>query len=408
LFHNRITIDCAMISSPQLWNRIRQAVDRNRLLKTAVALVEVPSRTGEAGVVSDRLAELLVKDGLQVERPIAGHAGAPAVVARYDSGKPGRTLQFDGHLDTVHLPFVPPAVADGRLTGSGSADMKAGIAAAIEALRVLRDTKTLDAGTILLTAHDLHETPWGDGSQLDRLIAEGYVGDAVLLPEYLNDRLAVVGRGGLVWNASIRRSGPPIHEVMRPAEPSVISAGAKLVTALIGLNDRLATKSDPLAGGESVFVGQVHSGEIFNQYPQECRLEGTRRWLPGTRRADVEAELKALFDDVAQATGTDVSAEFMIMRDAFRLNLDDPFVACFQQAYAVTTEKPLPIGAKPFCDDGNSFWSLAGIPAITHGPTASGAHTLNEWVSIDDLVRIAGIYALTAAMYCDTNLEGVS
>ena len=23
---------------------------------------------------------------------------------------PGRTLQFNGHLDTVHLPFVPPAV----------------------------------------------------------------------------------------------------------------------------------------------------------------------------------------------------------------------------------------------------------------------------------------------------------
>jgi acetylornithine deacetylase/succinyl-diaminopimelate desuccinylase-like protein len=397
-----------MIPPPQLWNRILQAVDRKRLLETAVALVEVPSKTGEAGAVSDRLAQLLAKDGLQVERPIAGHAAAPAVVARHDSGKPGRTLQFDGHLDTVHLPFVPPAVADGRLTGSGSADMKAGIAAAVEALRVLLETKALDAGSILLTAHDLHETPWGDGSQLDRLLAEGYVGDAVLLPEYLNDRLAVVGRGGLVWKASIRRSGAPIHEVLRPAEPSVISAGAKLVTALFGLNDRLATKSDPLAGSESVFIGQMHSGEIFNQYPQECRLEGTRRWLPGTRRPDVEAELHALFDDVAQATGTNVSAEFMIMRDAFRLNLDDPFVACFQQAYAATTEKPLPIGAKPFCDDGNSFWSLAGIPAITHGPTASGAHTLNEWVWIDDLVRIAGLYALTAAMYCDTNLEGVS
>ena len=54
------------------------------------------------------------------------------------SGRPGRTLQFDGHLDTVHLPFVPPEVKDGRLTGSGASDMKGGLAAAVEAVRAAR------------------------------------------------------------------------------------------------------------------------------------------------------------------------------------------------------------------------------------------------------------------------------
>ena len=56
--------------------------------------------------------------------------------------------------------------------------------------------------------------------------------------------------------------------------------------------------------------------------------------------------------------------------------------------------------SKPFCDDANSFWSLAKIPAITHGPSAGGAHTLEEWVSIDDLVRVAQVYVLTALGYC--------
>ena len=41
------------------------------------------------------------------------------------------------------------------------------------------------------------------------------------------------------------------------------------------LDRQLSAKRDPMAGGESLFIGQVHSGEIFNQYPQECRLEGT-------------------------------------------------------------------------------------------------------------------------------------
>jgi acetylornithine deacetylase/succinyl-diaminopimelate desuccinylase-like protein len=390
-----------MTPAPNLSERLRRAVDRRRLLDTAVQLVAVPSRTGEAGAAADCLARILTADGFAVERPEAGHAAAPAVVARLAGPAPGRTLQFNGHLDTVHLPFVPPRVNGDRLTGSGSSDMKAGIAAAVEALRALRDTGALPGGGVLLTAHDLHETPWGDGRQLDTLIAGGTVGDGVLLPEYLNECLPVIGRGGLTWSATIRREGPPVHEVMRPpGEPSVIAAGAELVARLGRLDQRLSAKRDALAGCESVFIGQLHSGEIFNQYPQECRLEGTRRWLPGTRREDVEKEFRGLLAELARETGTSITAVLRMMRDAFVLKLDDPLVAAFQSAHEGTAGKRLAVGAKPFCDDGNSFWALAGVPAITHGPRAGGAHTLNEWVSIDDLVRVAQVYALTAVAYC--------
>ncbi len=51
-------------------------------------------------------------------------------------------------------------------------------------------------------------------------------------------------------------------------------------------------------------------------------------------------------------------------------------------------------------DDGNSFWGLGGVAAITHGPRAGGQHTVHEWVEIDDLVRVATLYALTAVLYC--------
>ena len=61
---------------------------------------------------------------------------------------------------------------------------------------------------------------------------------------------------------------------------------------------------------------------------------------------------------------------------------------------------PLPIGPKPFVNDGNSFSALGGVPAITHGPRAGGQHTVNEWVEIDDLVRVALLYAATAVEFC--------
>jgi acetylornithine deacetylase/succinyl-diaminopimelate desuccinylase-like protein len=389
------------MSLESLRARFSLAVNRQRLVDTAVELVEVSSPTGHAGAAADTLAEILRRDGFAVERPLGGHPAAPAVVARLSSPQPGRTLQFDGHLDTVHLPFVAPAVADGQITGSGAADMKAGLAAAVEALRVLRDTDALPGGTVLLVAHDLHEAPWGLGQQLNELISAGLHGDAVLIPEPLCETLPIAGRGAATWKVTFLRQGAAVHEVMRPAdEPSVIAAGAHFVDNLAKLSRTLTSRRHPIAGSESVFIGQIHSGEIYNQYPQSCWLEGTRRWLPDSDAATIEEEFRALALATAKATGTSDFVEWRPVRGAFALDLDDPLVTCFQAAYASHGGADLPTGAKPFVDDGNSFWAIAHVPAITHGPRAGGQHTVNEWVSIDDLVRVAQLYALVATLYC--------
>ena len=121
---------------PQLVSRLKSLVNRDRLVNLVKRLVSIPSRTGEATGVLDELAKILSNDGFKVERHAAGHPQAPAVVVRFDSGKPGKTMQFNGHVDTVHLPFVPPEVKGDHITGSGSGDMKGGTAAAIEALYV--------------------------------------------------------------------------------------------------------------------------------------------------------------------------------------------------------------------------------------------------------------------------------
>jgi acetylornithine deacetylase/succinyl-diaminopimelate desuccinylase-like protein len=385
----------------ELSNHIQRAVSRERLLETARALLAVPSRTGEAGAVSDRLAGLLSSNGFRVDRPLGGHPAAPAVVVRLAGKGAGRTIQFNGHLDTVHLPFVPPALSGNLLTGSGAADMKAGIAAAVEAVYALRDSGALPAGSVLLTAHDLHEAPWGWGQQLNRLIEEDVAGEGVLLPEPLRDILPTVGRGAATWKVVVRRAGLPVHEVMRPArEPDVLAAGAELVARLGRFRGELAERVDPLAGAESVFVGQFHGGEIYNQYPQECWLEGTRRWLPGGGRKEVEQEFRGILAKLGRDTGTEVNLEYRVIRDAYRLNEAHPLVTVFQSAFAAISGEALPVGPKPFVDDGNSFYGLRGLPAITHGPRAGGQHTVNEWVDVDDLVRVAHLYALTAVLFC--------
>jgi acetylornithine deacetylase/succinyl-diaminopimelate desuccinylase-like protein len=383
-----------------LLSRVQSLVRRDRLLETATRLVAVPSPTGDARTVCDTLADLLCDDGFAVQREAAGHPKAPAVLARLDSGKPGKCLQFNGHLDVVHLPFVPPRVEGNLLRGSGSCDMKGGTAAAIEALRALRDGGLIERGSVLLVAHDLHEAPWGLGQQLDNLIRRGIHGDAVLLPEPMHTHLPVIGRGCATWKAVLRRDGAPIHEVMRPAdEPNVIAAGAGLVWRLTNLDQQLAVESNSAAGPASVFVGQIHAGEIYNQYPQVCMLEGTRRWLHGTDHDGVRADFQKLLSGLGSDCRVNVELDWRHIRGAFQLDVDDPFVAAFQRSYTVIRGEPLPSGPKPFVDDGNSFSSMAGIPAITHGPRAGGQHTVDEWVDIDDLVRVAETYALTAVAF---------
>jgi acetylornithine deacetylase/succinyl-diaminopimelate desuccinylase-like protein len=389
-----------VISDP-LIESVGAAVQSGRLLDLAVQLVGIPSPTRDATAVLDRLADVLTADGFEVERVAAGWPKAPAVVAKFDSGRPGRTLQFNGHLDTVHLPFVPPRVENGVLYGSGASDMKGGIAAMCEAMRAVRDADALPGGKILLTAHDLHESPWGDGSQVDRLIDEGYVGEGVLLPEYLSDRLPVIGRGLAVFNVSLTRDGQPVHEVLGGIEqPSVIKAGADFVRRLGALDELLSDFTDPMAGRESVFVGQIHAGEIFNQAPTECRLSGTRRWLPGTQAADAEAVFRQVADVVARDGHVHAQVEYLTARDAFKLDEAHPLVSAFQSAHESITGRRLPRGAKPFVDDGNTFIARGRVPAITHGPNAQGAHTLNESVPVGELVRVAHVYALTAICFC--------
>ncbi|MCB9151766.1 MAG: M20/M25/M40 family metallo-hydrolase [Caldilineaceae bacterium] len=380
---------------------ILSQIDRQRIIDTAVALVEIPSPTRSAGAAATKLAEILTNDGFVVERPVADWPEAPAVVVRLESGRPGRTLQFDGHLDTVHLPFVPPRVEDGVLYGSGASDMKGGIAAFVEALRVLRDTDSLPGGSVLLTAHDHHEGPWGDRRQVQALMRAGIVGDAVLLPEYLADPLPVAGRGMAIFEIKISREGAPVHEVLRPAGlPDVVAAGAQLVTRLHELHDRIKQNTQPYIGHDSLFVGRIQAGEIYNQSPTECSISGTRRWItPGAVDA-VRAQLDALLADVAAATNTTIEIEFTVQGDAYQLDQNDPFVHAFQHAHAAVTGAGLPFGPKPFIDDGTAYATGAGIPAISHGPAATGAHTLHEAAPIAELVRVAQVYALTAIGYC--------
>src|SRR3954464_10238513 len=115
-----------------------------RLLRELVAIDSVnpslvPGAAGEAQV-ADAVATHMRRLGLDVELQEAA-PGRPNVIGVLEGKRKGRSLMLCGHLDTVGVegmaaPF-DPVEREGRLYGRGSQDMKAGVAAMIDAARLV-------------------------------------------------------------------------------------------------------------------------------------------------------------------------------------------------------------------------------------------------------------------------------
>lgn len=274
--------------------------------------------------------------------------------------------------------------------------MKGGLSSAIEAMRALRDAELLPGGGILLTVHDHHEGPWGDGRQAEALIRDGYVGDGVLVPEYLADRLPSAGRGMAIFEVRLTRLGEPVHEVLRPEGlPDVLGAGAELVCRLRELNTEVGFKVNDVSGRDSLFVGQIDAGEIYNQAPVMCRVRGPRRWVtPGDAAAAAE-QLRSLAVQVAAASIADVEVDFGM-----------PFNWIPGTRWWGRCRPHVPPLAERRCGGKQAFprrcQSFLSCWCVCRDPRAggNGAHTTCERVAVEELVWVAQVYAMTAIGFC--------
>ena len=95
------------------------------------------------------------------------------LIASIESKTPGKSLQFNGHLDTVaynpdnwdkDTQPLSAVIKDGRMYGRGAGDMKSGIAAQILAMKLLKDSKEGFNGRLQLWCTPDEETHGAYGS----------------------------------------------------------------------------------------------------------------------------------------------------------------------------------------------------------------------------------------------------
>jgi succinyl-diaminopimelate desuccinylase len=135
----------------------------------------------------------------------------------------------------------------------------------------------------------------------------------------------------------------------------------------------------------------VHGGDFYNRHPVECRIVGTRRWAPGNTQAAVEAELRALLDPIAAASGCTIELDLRLGRDSYRIDPEHRLATALRDGYLEVTGRELPLTGLKIVADGAIF-SQAGIPTVYHGPVGTGAHGDVETVEVAELVRAARVY----------------
>lgn len=355
----------------------------------------VPGAAGEAAI-ADAIAAHLRGIGLDVEIQDAA-PGRPNVVGVLEGRRPGRSLMFCGHIDTVGVegmraPF-DPIERDGRLYGRGSQDMKGGVAAMIDAARVVA-AEGLERGRLVI-ACVVDEEFASIGA--DALVAR-WRADAAVVTEPTDLQIAI-GHKGFAW-FEIETRGRAAHG-SRPLEgrDAIVRMG-RVLHELEQLDRRLqAAPPDSLLGTASLHASVIEGGREMSSYPDRCMLKLERRTVASESSAQVAGEIEAIVARLKEADPEfEASVTPMMSRPPYRLAPEHDLPIALRHALGSTGAATT--GDRGFV--GMTFWTdaavlgAAGIPAVLFGPAGAGLHSAEEYVEIQDVLRCRDVLAALA------------
>ena len=347
----------------------------------------VPGAAGEAAVART-IAEAMRGMGLTVETQDAA-PGRPNVVGTLNGRVPGRSLMFCGHIDTVGVsgmarPF-DPAERDGRIFGRGSQDMKSGVAAMIDAARVVAESGGLAAGKLVI-ACVVDEEHASIGA--DALVTKWRT-DAAVVTEPTDLQVAIAHKG-FEW-VEIETEGRAAHG-SRPREGrDAIRLMGRVLNGLDQLDRSLqARPPHALLGTASLHASLIEGGRELSSYPDRCHLQMERRTVPGEAPGAAAREVDELLTRL-RADDPDFKAisKEMFARSPYEIAADHELPQAMVRAATLPAQPALPAAPAVI---GMSFWTDAailgdaGIPSILFGPTGAGLHSVEEWVDVKSVL----------------------
>ena len=380
-------------------------IDRECLIEQLADLVGidstnpglVPNGAGEAEIAG-YVAEAMRDIGLEVE-VWAPEPDRPNVVGVLPGTGEGRSLMLNAHTDTVGVdgmdaPFTP-RIADGRMYGRGTQDMKGSLAAQLAAVRALK-ASDVELGGDVIVAAVIDEEHKSRGTEA---VTERYDVDGAVVTEPTDLELALAHKG-FVW-VDVKTRGCAAHG-SRPDEG--IDANMHMGRVLVRLDDleqaRRRRDGHAPVGTPPLHVPQIEGGTASSVYSAQCRLRVERRTIPGETATEAVNEVQEILDALAEDDPDfNATCEQTFARRPFEV---DPDASIAEVVRGATTDV---LGHTP-PDAGQTFWTdaallaEAGTETVVLGPVGDGLHTTEEWVDLDSVVQLAEILARTARQYC--------
>lgn len=389
--------------------------DKEAVINLTRELVRIPSvfrentSDGNETKVALYVAQYLKDLGIEthVEEVVPGR---PNVIGIIDSGKPGKTLLFEGHTDVVtegnrdaweYDPFGAEIV-DGRMYGRGTNDTKGNLACMITAVNsLLLDKEEFIGKIILCIPCDEEGMMLGIKHFIKQGWADGVDGAIICEPEENN--VCIAQRGAMRIQVDVY--GKMAHGAISWSGINPNWRMARLIVELEKLEkeEQVRLAEDPYLKWPSItptiLRAPVKGDAQINVIPDHCMMTLDIRTVPDQDHDELLNKINEIITRLKEVD-PDFKVDLTILdnRPSTLTQKDNPVVkAVYDAVHSVTGEEPIYNGV-PGATDG-TFLHMHGIPIVTIGAgDREIPHQINEYVDIEEL-------AVTTAIFRDAALR---
>jgi succinyl-diaminopimelate desuccinylase len=333
------------------------------ILRKLVAFRTVADDAQSTHQALDYIATFVTQRGMHVAR--FESKGHESLVATVVAGNKTPKVLLAAHLDVVPAPdeLFDIRIADGKIYGRGTLDMKYAVAAYLQLIDELQDDLArYDIGLMITTDEEV-----GGNEGTGQLVKEGYKPSVCVIPD-----------GGDNWQIQIASKGfyyLHLQAYGTPAHGSRPWHGVNAILPMIeALGDIQALFGESKPENSTLNIGKLGGGGAVNQVADyaEASID---------IRAHTETEKRALLARV-QAICATRNVELTVALDgvATQFSLDDPLIAPFARHITAVTGTQV-TGSHTLGSNDTRFFAEQGVPCISLYPTGAGHHGPDEWVS---------------------------
>jgi tripeptide aminopeptidase len=360
-------------------------VNKQRIIGEFIELVQIDSPSSKEGAVAKVLVEKLKELGLDVYVDDAGvKAGGETgnVIATLKGNREGKSVLFSSHMDTVSPCLgIKPIIdeANGIIKSDGTtilgSDDKGGIAAILEAIKIIKENN-IDHGDIQIVF-----SIWEEGG----LFGAKYLDYSKLNADYA----FVLDSGGSPGEIIVKAPAQDKIEVKIKGRPAHAGLAPEEGISAVMVASRAIEKMNLLRIDEETTanIGTINGGVATNIVMPELEIVAEARSLDNSK-LDVQTQhMVDTFKAAAEEFGAEIEINTERMYGAFNVEENDEIVDMAKRAFA-NMGADVNVTSTGGGSDTNIL-NANGVKAINLGIGMKKAHTLEEYIAIEDLLNSA-------------------